>query len=135
MLCSGNGQYSRGHVACVSAAGEGTECDVPTTRVIDPQCGRPWDLHHGLTALPNSGYKGENCGKKVNTSMLPGSLFLGYSLKEKQVICVTFDLAMNLFICLLHRVILISIFWRHCFMNTLPNKRKNTRGLCSFSIV
>lgn len=66
VLCSGNGQYSKGRCLCYSGW-KGTECDVPTTQCIDPQCGGRGICIMGSCAC-NSGYKGENCeeGKWVN---------------------------------------------------------------------
>lgn len=66
VLCSGNGQYSKGRCLCFSGW-KGTECDVPTTQCIDPQCGGRGICIMGSCAC-NSGYKGENCeeGKHVN---------------------------------------------------------------------
>lgn len=66
VLCSGNGQYSKGRCLCYSGW-KGTECDVPATQCIDPQCGGRGICIMGSCAC-NSGYKGENCeeGKRVN---------------------------------------------------------------------
>lgn len=66
VLCSGNGQYSKGRCLCYSGW-KGTECDVPTSQCIDPQCGGRGICIMGSCAC-NSGYKGENCeeGKWVN---------------------------------------------------------------------
>lgn len=59
MLCSGNGQYTRGRCQCYSGW-KGTECDVPASQCIDPQCGG-----HGLCVAGNcacnTGHKGTNC--------------------------------------------------------------------------
>lgn len=67
VLCSGNGQYSKGRCLCYSGW-KGTECDVPATQCIDPQCGGRGICIMGSCAC-NSGYKGENCeeGKGANT--------------------------------------------------------------------
>ena len=68
VLCSGNGQYTRGRCQCYSGW-KGTECDVPASQCIDPQCGG-----HGLcvsgNCVCNSGHKGPNCeqGKWGNKS-------------------------------------------------------------------
>ncbi|OXB57759.1 hypothetical protein ASZ78_006549 [Callipepla squamata] len=59
VLCSGNGQYSKGRCLCYSGW-KGTECDVPATQCIDPQCGGRGICIMGSCAC-NSGYKGENC--------------------------------------------------------------------------
>lgn len=59
VLCSGNGQYSRGRCLCYSGW-KGTECDVPNNQCIDIHCGG-----HGICIMGacvcNAGYKGENC--------------------------------------------------------------------------
>lgn len=68
VLCSGNGQYSRGRCQCYSGW-KGTECDVPANQCIDIHCGG-----HGIcimgACICNTGYKGENCeeGKSVKVS-------------------------------------------------------------------
>lgn len=71
MLCSGNGQYSKGRCLCFSGW-KGTECDVPATQCIDPQCGGRGICIMGSCAC-NSGYKGENCeeGKHVRVGRRP----------------------------------------------------------------
>ncbi|CAB1337375.1 unnamed protein product, partial [Coregonus sp. 'balchen'] len=55
----GNGRYTRGHCQCYSGW-KGTECDVPTTQCVDPQCGG-----HGIcvtgNCVCNAGHKGSNC--------------------------------------------------------------------------
>ncbi|KAM7393520.1 hypothetical protein PAMP_020384 [Pampus punctatissimus] len=59
VLCSGNGQYSRGRCQCYSGW-KGTECDVPANQCIDIHCGG-----HGIcivgACICNTGYKGDNC--------------------------------------------------------------------------
>uniref|UniRef100_A0A1A8RL07 EGF-like domain-containing protein n=1 Tax=Nothobranchius rachovii TaxID=451742 RepID=A0A1A8RL07_9TELE len=59
VLCSGNGQYSRGRCQCYSGW-KGTECDVPSNQCIDINCGG-----HGIcmmgSCICNTGYKGDNC--------------------------------------------------------------------------
>lgn len=59
VLCSANGQYTRGRCQCYSGW-KGTECDVPASQCIDPQCGG-----HGLcvagNCVCNAGHKGPNC--------------------------------------------------------------------------
>lgn len=59
VLCSGNGQYTRGRCQCYSGW-KGTECDVPTSQCIDPQCSG-----HGLcvagNCVCNTGHKGPHC--------------------------------------------------------------------------
>ncbi|KAI9536100.1 Teneurin-3 [Dissostichus eleginoides] len=59
VLCSGNGQYSRGRCQCYSGW-KGTECDVPVNQCIDIHCGG-----HGIcivgACICNTGYKGDNC--------------------------------------------------------------------------
>ena len=59
MLCSGNGQYSRGRCQCYSGW-KGTECDVPSNQCVDIHCGG-----HGVcivgACICNTGYKGDNC--------------------------------------------------------------------------
>ncbi|KAG9347020.1 hypothetical protein JZ751_005947 [Albula glossodonta] len=59
VLCSGNGQYSRGRCLCFSGW-KGTECDVPNSQCIDTHCGG-----HGICIMGscacNTGYKGEHC--------------------------------------------------------------------------
>lgn len=71
VLCSGNGQYSKGRCLCFSGW-KGTECDVPTTQCIDPQCGGRGICIMGSCAC-NSGYKGENCeeGKRAKICRSP----------------------------------------------------------------
>ncbi|RXM28067.1 Teneurin-3 [Acipenser ruthenus] len=59
VLCSGNGQYSKGRCLCFSGW-KGTECDVPNTQCIDIQCGGHGICIMGFCAC-NTGYKGENC--------------------------------------------------------------------------
>uniref|UniRef100_A0A8C4YUX6 Teneurin-3 n=1 Tax=Gopherus evgoodei TaxID=1825980 RepID=A0A8C4YUX6_9SAUR len=59
VLCSGNGQYSKGRCLCFSGW-KGTECDVPATQCTDLQCGGRGICIMGSCAC-NSGYKGENC--------------------------------------------------------------------------
>lgn len=59
VLCSGNGQYTRGRCQCYSGW-KGTECDVPASQCIDPQCSG-----HGLcvagNCVCNTGHKGPHC--------------------------------------------------------------------------
>lgn len=59
VLCSGNGQYTRGRCQCYSGW-KGTECDIPASQCIDPQCSG-----HGLCVsgkcVCNTGHKGPNC--------------------------------------------------------------------------
>lgn len=74
VLCSGNGQYTRGRCQCYSGW-KGTECDVPASQCIDPQCGG-----HGLcvagNCVCNSGHKGPGCeqgkrgGKQLHATPL-----------------------------------------------------------------
>ncbi|KAK1791147.1 hypothetical protein P4O66_002046 [Electrophorus voltai] len=59
VLCSGNGQYSRGRCLCYSGW-KGTECDVPNNQCIDIHCSGHGICIMGLCAC-NTGYKGENC--------------------------------------------------------------------------
>ncbi|KAI3352310.1 hypothetical protein L3Q82_005175 [Scortum barcoo] len=63
VLCSGNGQYSRGRCQCYSGW-KGTECDVPANQCIDIHCGG-----HGIcimgACICNTGYKGDNCEEEV----------------------------------------------------------------------
>lgn len=92
VLCSGNGQYSRGRCLCYSGW-KGTECDVPTTQCVDPQCGG-----HGICIMGscacNSGYKGENC-EEGNRARVCGRL----CLPSKDMIFAV--LTLRLFTCLL----------------------------------
>ena len=64
VLCSGNGQYSRGRCQCYSGW-KGTECDVPANQCIDIHCGG-----HGIcivgACICNTGYKGDNCEEGKN---------------------------------------------------------------------
>ncbi|KAJ3602121.1 hypothetical protein NHX12_029880, partial [Muraenolepis orangiensis] len=59
LLCSGNGQYSRGRCQCHSGW-KGPECAVPSSRCVDAHCGG-----HGVcivgACICNTGHKGANC--------------------------------------------------------------------------
>ena len=68
LLCSGNGQYSRGRCQCYSGW-KGTECDVPSNQCIDIHCGG-----HGIciigACICNTGYKGDNCEEGIMLLLL-----------------------------------------------------------------
>lgn len=59
VLCSGNGQYSKGTCQCYSGW-KGAECDVPMNQCIDPSCGGHGSCIDG-TCVCSAGYKGEHC--------------------------------------------------------------------------
>lgn len=59
VLCSGNGQYSKGTCLCYSGW-KGPECDVPISQCIDPSCGGHGSCIEG-NCVCSVGYKGENC--------------------------------------------------------------------------
>ena len=59
MLCSGNGQYSKGTCQCYSGW-KGAECDVPLNQCIDPSCGGHGSCIDG-NCVCSAGYKGEHC--------------------------------------------------------------------------
>ena len=94
-------------VACVSAAGRAQNVMCPrrsaSTRSVGAVGFASWAL---VLATPDTK---EKIAKKVNMSIF-AKVYSKIFIKKKQVICVIFSLAMNLFICLLLKVILISIF-------------------------
>ncbi|KAL0608527.1 Teneurin-2, partial [Plecturocebus cupreus] len=59
VLCSGNGQYSKGTCQCYSGW-KGAECDVPMNQCIDPSCGGHGSCIDG-NCVCSAGYKGEHC--------------------------------------------------------------------------
>lgn len=59
VLCSGNGQYSKGTCQCYSGW-KGAECDVPTNQCIEPSCGGHGSCIDG-NCVCSAGYKGEHC--------------------------------------------------------------------------
>ncbi|MEJ1289102.1 hypothetical protein NN561_020140 [Cricetulus griseus] len=59
VLCSGNGQYSKGTCQCYSGW-KGAECDVPMNQCIDPSCGGHGSCIDG-NCVCAAGYKGEHC--------------------------------------------------------------------------
>ena len=59
VLCSGNGQYSKGTCQCYSGW-KGAECDVPLNQCIDPSCGGHGSCIDG-NCVCSAGYKGEHC--------------------------------------------------------------------------
>ncbi|CAL8304104.1 unnamed protein product [Arctogadus glacialis] len=59
VLCSGNGQYTRGRCQCFSGW-KGTECDVQTAQCLDPQCGGHGACMGG-ECVCNAGRKGNYC--------------------------------------------------------------------------
>lgn len=59
VLCSGNGQYSKGLCMCYSGW-KGLECDVPQGQCIDPSCGGRGTCTQGSCAC-EAGYRGESC--------------------------------------------------------------------------
>ncbi|XP_044310033.1 teneurin-2 [Varanus komodoensis] len=59
VLCSGNGQYTKGACLCYSGW-KGPECDVPVSQCIDPSCGGHGSCMEG-NCVCSVGYKGENC--------------------------------------------------------------------------
>lgn len=105
VLCSGNGQYSKGRCLCFSGW-KGTECDVPTTQCIDPQCGGRGICIMGSCAC-NSGYKGENCEEGKHCQYLPNPIVIAI---KKEIKSVIFSLAnASLFHMLLYESNFISI--------------------------
>lgn len=67
VLCSGNGQYSKGTCQCYSGW-KGAECDVPMNQCIDPACGGHGSCIDG-NCVCSAGYKGEHCEE----GKLPGA--------------------------------------------------------------
>ncbi|XP_049504860.1 teneurin-2, partial [Panthera uncia] len=59
VLCSGNGQYSKGTCQCYSGW-KGAECDVPMNQCIDPSCGGHGSCIDG-NCVCSAGHKGEHC--------------------------------------------------------------------------
>ncbi|KAJ6668097.1 hypothetical protein lerEdw1_016420 [Lerista edwardsae] len=70
VLCSGNGQYTKGACLCYSGW-KGPECDVPISQCIDPACGGHGSCIEG-NCVCSVGYKGENCeeGKCYNANYI-----------------------------------------------------------------
>lgn len=85
VLCSGNGQYSRGRCQCYSGW-KGTECDVPANQCIDIHCGG-----HGIcimgACICNTGYKGDNCEEGKMASLLAW-----FFIKCSEIAALTFTL-------------------------------------------
>ncbi|KAL2089212.1 hypothetical protein ACEWY4_016111 [Coilia grayii] len=68
VLCSGNGQYTRGRCECHSGW-KGTECDIPISQCVDLQCGGHGVCVHG-TCVCNAGYRGESCDQGGSDGVL-----------------------------------------------------------------
>lgn len=85
VLCSGNGQYSRGRCQCYSGW-KGTECDVPANQCIDIHCGG-----HGIcimgACICNTGYKGDNC-EEGESDLHPRSHIEGMKWEMVSLLCL-----------------------------------------------
>lgn len=99
VLCSGNGQYSRGRCQCYSGW-KGTECDVPANQCIDIHCGG-----HGIcimgACICNTGYKGDNCEEGKNNLFQKGALVTCIVISSRLLI-VLFCFFLTLYCIIFH---------------------------------
>ncbi|MGH0181088.1 UNVERIFIED_CONTAM: hypothetical protein FKN15_005687 [Acipenser sinensis] len=96
VLCSGNGEYEKGHCVCHSDW-KGPECDIPEDQCIDPTCDDHGSCINGVCiCIP--GYKGNSCEQvdfsavAINLNALASStehLYAGFDLVAVGGISVT----------------------------------------------